>query len=682
MEPLDKNLEQVELKSVSAELIDPLFRDLVDRANDLFIVVSGDGRIRFVNASYCRLSGFEREKIEGERLAVIFDPKSRQNAQNRLAWALQAGSQGAVNLPVRTKSGENVEIAFRPAVDRTASGHIHRLVLVGQSPFLYGGLAEQFNTLHRDLRNYSQQLERLNAELEERIQERTTRLTALLKVTASLNAELQLDALFELLLRQAIETIPGAEAGALLLVDPDVDRLRVTAACGYANAAIVENLQHELERVNPQVVFTDRTVRVWAGVTQARTGQMRHLLYNVDQYRIRAAISAPIATPTDRLGVLLLHNFDDAKAFTNDDVALVTSLAGSAAVAITNAKLYQETRWQADRLELVNRLSASVRDSVDLQQTLDIAVEGLCLVLGASRAAITLFDDTAEPAFYSAQYGEPGLKSLDGLEAVLLDTPLLREVLAFKAPRVVVDTLTDPRVSEARRALTGLGVESLVVVPLVVRGRFIGTVELHQCDRVRRWRPSEVGLAESVARQVATGVHQARLHAKLRESVRETNALFELVSRAKREWESTFDAMSDAVFLFDARRRLARANSAASVLEQRSYNELTGRPCCEILADVEQHECMVERAMATAARLTFEWEREEKSFSITVDPLVADDGTATGAVAVVRDLSQMRQQEVHASAMANAYNLLLAALLARVRDEKAISTPPEPDQSE
>ena len=65
MEPLDKNLEQVYLKSVSSELIDPLFRDLVDRANDLFVVVSGDGRIRYVNGSYCRLSGFEREKIEG-----------------------------------------------------------------------------------------------------------------------------------------------------------------------------------------------------------------------------------------------------------------------------------------------------------------------------------------------------------------------------------------------------------------------------------------------------------------------------------------------------------------------------------------------------------------------------------------------------------------------------------------
>lgn len=647
MEELGQQMEQVEAEVAVPDIpetVDPFYRDLVDRANDLLIVVSGDGRIRFVNGSYCRLTGIERERVEGERLATIFDEKSRQNAQTRLTWALQQGAaQSAVNLPLRTTSGESVDIAFRPTVDRSPEGLIKRLILVGQSPLLYGGLAEQFNTLHRDLRNYSQQLERLNAELEERIQERTTRLTALLQVSASLNAELQLDALFELVLRQAIETIAGAESGVLLLHNADVDRLVVQAACGYEDPTIIHDLQHELERVHPQSIFSDRKVRVWDGSVRAKSGQMRHLLYNVDRFRIRAAVSAPIATPTERLGVLLLHNFDDVRAFTDDDVALASSLAGSAAVAITNARLYEQTRLQADRLELVNRLSASVRDSIDLQQTLDIAVEGLCLVLGASRAAVTLFDETAETATYSAQSSEPGLKPLTGRRSVLLGTPLMREVLGFKAPRVVPEARFDPRVAEARRALGELGVESLAVVPLVVRDRFIGTVELHQCDRARRWRDPEVGLVESVAKQVATGVHQVRLHAKLRDTVRETTALFDQVARGKREWEVTFDAMSDAVYLFDANRRLARANDAASALEGRSYQEMLGLPSSELLAGVEEQECIVERAMESAERVTFEWSREEKAYAITVDPLVGDDGRATGAVAVVRDITPWRQ---------------------------------------
>jgi PAS domain S-box-containing protein len=642
MEKLGRQPEQIE-ESAASEAVAPFFRDLVEHANDLFVLVGGDGRVRFVNASYCRLTGVEREQAEGERLASIFDEKSRQNAQNRLTWALQSGGQSAVNLPLRTRGGESVDIAFRLNVERGPDGRISRLILVGQSPHLYGGLAEQFNTLHRDLRNYSTQLERLNAELEARIQERTTRLTALLQVSASLNAELQLDALFELVLRQAIGTIAGAEAGLLMLYNADLDRLVVQATCGYANTAMIHDLQLELERVHPQSIFADRTVRVWGGEARSRSGPMRHLLHHVDQFRIRAAVAAPIATPSERLGVLLLHNFDDAKAFTDDDVALAASLAGSAAVAITNTRLYEETRWQTGRLELVNRLSASVRDSVDLQQTLDIAVEGLSLVLGASRAAVTLFDETAESAAYSAQFSEPGIKSLDGRGSLFVGTPLMREVLGFRAPRAVTDARSDPRVAERRRQLAELGVESLAVVPLLVRGRFIGAVELHQCDRARVWREAEVGLVESVAKQVATGVHQVRLHAKLRETVRETTALFDQVARGKREWEATFDAMSDAVFLFDANRRLARANEAASALESRSYVEIMGLRCCEILHDVEEHECMVERAMASAERLTFEWSRGETAYSITVDPLVGDDGRATGAVAVVRDVTPWRQ---------------------------------------
>jgi len=52
---------------------------------------------------------------------------------------------------------------------------------------------------------------------------------------------------------------------------------------------------------------------------------------------------------------------------------------------------------------------------------------------------------------------------------------------------------------------------------------------------------------------------------------------------------------------------------------------------------------MVERAMATAERLTFQWSRGDSTFSITVDPIVADDGSATGAVAVVRDVTPWRR---------------------------------------
>lgn len=802
----------------SADAPDDLYRDLVERANDIFVIVGGDGVVQFVNQTYSRLTGIARREIEGDKLAALFAPDERQNAQSRLTWALQSGGQSAVSLPLRTRGGEAVEISFRPSAERSPEGALARMILVGQSPFLYGDLAEQFNSLHRDLKGYSTQLERMNLELEERIQERTARLSALFEISASLNAELHLDALFEQILRQAIETIPGAEAGALLLYDAEVDRLLVQAATGYENQNLIHDLQIEMERIQPQAVFADRKVRIWGGEARAKSGQMRLLLRHVDQFRIRSAISAPIATPTERLGVLLLHNFDEPKAFTEDDVSLAASLASSAAIAITNARLYDETRQQAERLELVNRLSGSVRDSVDLDQTLGLAVEGLHLVLSVSRAAITLFDETAERANYSAQFSEPGVKSLTDLPSLLLGTPLHREVLGFRVSRTVEDARTDPRIADVRRRIGELGVESLVVVPLVVRDRFIGTVELHQCDRARHWKASEVSLVESVARQVATAVHQVRLHAKLRETVRESQALFraasilidtsdlgalldqiltaiddefgnprsaillvdradeslfvrmthghgsemsgarlpldgpgaiahvartrtslvlgdavgadpngerwaatgselavplvlegevigvldlqsplpaafsdrdlrilapfaeraafaisqarlfEQVSHGKREWEGTFDAMSDAVFIFGPDRTLVRANSAAWALDGRSFADMAGQRCCEILAEDggAASDCLVERAMETSERVTIEMVRSGRELSVTVDPLRSQDGPPRGAVAVIRDLSLLRrvereskqQREVLSHVVENAYDVI------------------------
>ncbi|MCC6744777.1 MAG: GAF domain-containing protein, partial [Acidobacteria bacterium] len=802
----------------AADGFDVSFRDLVERANDIFVIVDGHGVIQFVNQTYSRLTGIARQEIEGEKLAALFAPDERQNAQSRLTWALQSGGQSAVGLPLRARGGDPIELSFRPSAERTPEGALARIVLVGQSPFLYGDLAEQFNGMHRDLKNYSTQLEQMNVELEHRIQERTARLTALFEISASLNAELHLDALFEQILRQAIETIPGAEAGALLLYDAELDRLLVQAATGYENQNLIHDLQIEMERIQPQAVFADRKVRIWGGEARAKSGQMRLLLRHVDQFRIRSAISAPIATPTERLGVLLLHNFDEPSAFTEDDVALAASLASSAAIAITNARLYDETSQQAERLEFVNRLSASVRDSVDLDQTLNLAVEGLHLVLSVSRAAITLFDETADRATYSAQFSEPGVKALTDLPSLLLGTPLLREVLGFRVSRTVVDARQDPRIDDIRRRIAELGVESLVVVPLVVRDRFIGTVELHQCDRRRHWKDSEVSLVESVARQVATAVHQVRLHSKLRETVRESQALFraasilidtsdlgslldqiltaiddefeglrsaivlvdhsgesltvrsthghspelngarlaldgpgaiahvartrkplilgdaagssaygdrwttcvselavplilegdvigvldlqsslpgafserdlrilapfaeraafaiskarlfEQVSLGKREWEGTFDSMSDAVYILGPDRRLIRANSAAWELEGRSFADLAGLRCCELLAadDERDVECLVERAMAVPERVTREMVRRGRELSITVDPMLSADGSPRGAVVVVHDLTPQRraeresqqQREVLAHVVENAYDVI------------------------
>ena len=56
-----------------------------------------------------------------------------------------------------------------------------------------------------------------------------------------------------------------------------------------------------------------------------------------------------------------------------------------------------------------------------------------------------------------------------------------------------------------------------------------------------------------MAERLAIGIAQAEL--------------FEMVARGKTEWETTFDAMSDGIFIFDRAGELKRVNRAGAAME-------------------------------------------------------------------------------------------------------------------
>jgi PAS domain S-box-containing protein len=215
--------------------------------------------------------------------------------------------------------------------------------------------------------------------------------------------------------------------------------------------------------------------------------------------------------------------------------------------------------------------------------------------------------------------------------------PVGRRLIETHRTLVIDDALNHedetPELTEHVRELARRnGGLSKIVCPLVVQGSFRGALCIHQTDRLRRWARDEVALVESVAAQLATGIAQAEL--------------FEMVERAKRTWETTFDAMSDGIFIFSNERRLMRVNRAGALLEAAGPQELLGRRCCDILRAGRGEGCIIERATAEGRAVTMEYtpERLGRTLLITAEP-VMDEAGQTGTVCTVRDLSELRQIE-------------------------------------
>ncbi len=61
------------------------------------------------------------------------------------------------------------------------------------------------------------------------------------------------------------------------------------------------------------------------------------------------------------------------------------------------------------------------------------------------------------------------------------------------------------------------GVRSLLSVPIVHQGQWLGIVGLHQCDAPRDWEDDEVSLVRAIAQQMGIALANARLYQQVQE---------------------------------------------------------------------------------------------------------------------------------------------------------------------
>jgi PAS domain S-box-containing protein len=237
------------------------------------------------------------------------------------------------------------------------------------------------------------------------------------------------------------------------------------------------------------------------------------------------------------------------------------------------------------------------------------------------------------------------------------EEPIAQRILRSSSPIVIADA---PSYTEGtaefneqiRTHAAEVELRSQIMCPLIVNGRFRGALCIHQTDRVRRWTEDEVTLVEAVAAQLATGIAQAEL--------------FEMTGRAKKEWETTFNAMSDGIFIFDNEGHLIRVNRAGAAMEDTWPHLMLGRRCCDILRTSEGNTCLVEKTIEEGRSVTIEIvpERFNRPLLVTAEPIIERGSKTIGAVCTARDLSELRKAE----AKAREHQSLLMNILESARE--------------
>jgi PAS domain S-box-containing protein len=380
----------------------------------------------------------------------------------------------------------------------------------------------------------------------------------------------------------------------------------------------------------------------------------RNILSKAD---VKSIMYVAIRVGDDVPAAFALSTTKQIREWTAADIALAKAVADQTGIAIRQAELYQKADSTSTREALVNRLTTAIRASLRMPEVLSTATRELGVALSASRVHLFLYNNDEVSPPLEHEYLAPDVKSIRPLEIGHND-PIGRRLSASGLPLIVDDALNyddaSPVLTEyVREQAERLRLRSQISYPLIVKGQFRGVLSIHQTDRVRRWAEDELSLVEALAERLSIGIAQAEL--------------FEMVARGKTEWETTFDAMSDGIFIFNHAGELSRVNRAGAAMEAVHPKLLLGRHCCEILRTSEEDEaCVVENALETSRSVTIEItpQRLNRPLLVTVEPVLDEMDRALAVVCTARDLSELRKVQ----AVAREHQSLLNNILESARE--------------
>ena len=245
------------------------------------------------------------------------------------------------------------------------------------------------------------------------------------------------------------------------------------------------------------------------------------------EWDYRESLDVPLVSGGDVVGFFSLMNHE-TRGFERDEVVL--GLAQIAGQAISNAVLYRQLDDNLRRMALVSESALELTASLDLQETLRAAARRLCEVVDVDECEFRVIDGDELRLLMRVREGEVDDPPA-GHRFPLAAAAVTREVLETGQPSVV-ESLRDPRLTETTLELCRADErKSWVTLPLIVKERAIGAVELIENGAERAFTQADLDTAAAICHAAALAIDNAALFAREQRSARETQLLNDIAAR-------------------------------------------------------------------------------------------------------------------------------------------------------
>lgn len=274
------------------------------------------------------------------------------------------------------------------------------------------------------------------------------RVQSLLEAVLSVGRELDLEQALHSIV-EAAALLVDAEYGALGVIGPDGKRLSAFHTVGIAEEQIAKIGHYpEGHGILGELIRHPEPLRL-AKLSEHPASYG----FPPNHPPMNTFLGVPIRVRDQIFGNLYLTEKRGGAHFDEEDVAVTSTLAVAAGVAIDNARLYEESRLRERWLRATAEITHSLMSGAERGEVLGLIADRAREITGAALAMVAMPMEDTDSLSVELAIG-PEAQSLRGL-VLPGDSGLLGEAIATAAPVTSPDISHDDRISAGPPSLTG-----------------------------------------------------------------------------------------------------------------------------------------------------------------------------------------------------------------------------------
>ena len=287
---------------------------------------------------------------------------------------------------------------------------------------------------------------------------------------------------------------------------------------------------------------------------------------NEDETPSQSWLGVPLMIGERVLGLISVQSVQKPNLYNEHNRDILTTIASQAAIAIENARLFQEAQRRAQETTVLAEVGREISVTLDLETVLaKIATYARDLFQAESSAVYLPAPDDIDWRAISVIGAD--VEEIRN-DAIYTGQGILGNIILQKVGRIVNDANNEPG-SITIKGTVERPFEHIMGVPVLSAHKVAGLMAVWRTGQGKEFTPAELEFLTSLARQAAIALQNA--------------SLFQETQKSESELRALFASMNDVIIVYDKDGRYVRIAPTNPSLLIRPPDEMVGKYIKEIL---------------------------------------------------------------------------------------------------